>query len=119
MSDLKIELSGGADHYCNICRCFSMKKVDDKTGEPYHHNNVWFETVVIMSGSDGTSIATKSSNNSHVRLNTNDIKALIKELKHAIGFSGDAKRDSAAHWTAVNNEYENRLEVQKKYKVEE
>lgn len=105
---MKIEISGGADHYGNVCKTFSMVS----------SNDLWEERIVIMSGSDGISIATKSPNNSHVRLGAKDIVTLCLELLKSVDFSRKAKNDCAEIWAAKNNAYDQLKEIQKRYKID-
>lgn len=79
------------DQYMNISRNFRIDK-----GDKYP------EHVVLTSGSNGVSIATKSSNNGFVNLDTNEVAALIKELMGAIGFSKSALSVMRAYWDAKN-----------------
>lgn len=111
MSEFRVETSGGADHYANVCIVTSL--IWDK---PYGVAQDRDHRVVIMYGSDGISIATKSDNNSHVRLDDKSIDVIIEILKKAIPLSKDAKADARAHWQAVNSEYLNQQNLSKKWK---
>lgn len=88
----KAKITTNVDHYANVCRSFIFEK---------EYNAL----LIVHSGTDGISISTKSSNNGFVRLETDEVKQLIAELEHAIGFSRQAQNDMADFWEAKNNAY--------------
>lgn len=92
----KIEKTTNVDNYANVCRDWRI--VFDS---PYIENDL----LVVHSGTDGVSIATRGCNNSFVRLDEEAVKSLIKELQNSIKFSSAAKADMAAYWDIKNEDY--------------
>lgn len=108
-AEIKQEIN--VDHYANVCRDWRIEKywkdnptIDEK------------ELLVVHSGTDGVSIATKSSNNSFIHLDTDEVKKLIKELQNSIGFSKDAKATMIEYWDRKNGSYSLLKNIQNKFR---
>lgn len=110
MSYSEIKQEVNVDHYANVCRDWRIEKSYKK--DP---NDEEKDFLIVHSGTDGVSIATRASNNSFIHLETKEIESLIKELKNTISFSKDAKATMQEYWDRKNGAYGFLQNIKKKF----
>lgn len=97
----KITCETNVDHYCNVNRQWRIDSLD-KEGKKLNYTDPNFTFLIVNSGTDGISIATKSSNNGFFHLTPTEVKKLILELKNSIPFSKEASFTMTSYWAAKN-----------------
>ena len=87
-----ISSSENIDQYMNIVRDWRITK-------KFPSEDI---LLIIHSGTDGISVATKSSNNGFVHLTMEEVNLFIAELYSAITFTTDSKVKARKYWDLHN-----------------
>lgn len=90
---LRLSISNNVDQYANVTRQFRYDAGERGFSAEKH--------LIITSGSDGMSIATKSSDG-WIRLDEKMVKEMIKELSQIVKLTKDAQKDASSFWAATN-----------------